>query len=115
MGGIAAMAVDARGRRYGKQLDGGRIAIDGEFVVIRPGAVLEASGSAMTVDVPVDDGAGAGARRVDGKGGEIALAATAGLYLDGAMRAAAGGASAAGGALSLKLETRCTRPARSRP
>lgn len=59
----------------------------------------------MTVDVPVDDGAGAGARRVGGKGGEIALAATAGLYLDGAMRAAAGGASAAGGALSLKLET----------
>ncbi|MCH1998049.1 hemagglutinin, partial [Achromobacter xylosoxidans] len=79
--------------------------IEGEFVVIRPGAELEASGSAMTVDVPVDDGAGAGARRVGGKGGEIALAATAGLYLDGAMRAAAGGASAAGGALSLKLET----------
>ncbi|WZB75710.1 hypothetical protein WJ972_05855 [Achromobacter insuavis] len=105
VGGIAATAVDARGRRYGKQLDGGRIAIDGEFVVIRPGAVLEASGSAMTVDVPLDDGAGAGARRVGGKGGEIALAATAGLYLDGTMRAAAGGASAAGGALSLKLET----------
>lgn len=105
VGGIAATAVDARGRRYGKQLDGGRIAIEGEFVVIRPGAELEASGSAMTVDVPVDDGAGAGARRVGGKGGEIALAATAGLYLDGAMRAAAGGASAAGGALSLKLET----------
>lgn len=105
VGGIAATAVDARGRRYGKQLDGGRIAIDGEFVVIRPGAVLEASGSAMTVDIGVDDGAGAGPRRVGGKGGEIALAATAGLYLDGTMRAAAGGASAAGGALSLKLET----------
>ncbi|WP_238889764.1 filamentous hemagglutinin family protein [Achromobacter insuavis] len=103
--GVAATAVDARGRRYGKQLDGGRIAIDGEFVVIRPGAVLEASGSAMTVDIPLDDGAGSGPRRVGGKGGEIALAATAGLYLDGLMRAAAGTPDAAGGALSLKLET----------
>ncbi|MBB1627367.1 hypothetical protein A9974_19225 [Achromobacter sp. UMC71] len=103
--GIAAAAVDARGRRYGKQWDGGRIAIDGEFVVIRPGAVLDASGSVMTVDVAQDDGAGAGARRIGGKGGEIALAAMAGLYLDGTMRAAAGAPDAAGGALSLKLDT----------
>ncbi|CAB3890257.1 hypothetical protein LMG26846_03963 [Achromobacter insuavis] len=117
--GIAATAVDARGRRYGKQLDGGRIAVDGEFVVIRPGATLDASGTAMTVDVLQDDGAGAGARLVGGRGGEIALSAMAGLYLDGAMRAAAGSANAAGGALSLKLETPLyatgTAPALIRP
>ncbi len=103
--GIAATAVDARGRRYGRQLDGGRIAINGEFVVIRPGAALEASGSAMTVDILRDDGAGTGARQVAGNGGAIALAATAGLYLDGAMRAAAGAPGAVGGALSLTLDT----------
>ncbi|WP_051593715.1 filamentous haemagglutinin family protein [Achromobacter sp. DH1f] len=103
--GVAVTAVDARGRRYGKQWDGGRIAIDGEFVVIRPGAMLDASGDAMTVDILQDDGAGAGARTVGGKGGEIALAAMAGLALDGTMRAVGGAPNAAGGALSLKLET----------
>ncbi|CAB3927740.1 filamentous hemagglutinin family protein [Achromobacter deleyi] len=103
--GIAATAVDARGRRYGLQRDGGRIAIDGEFVVVRPGARLDASGSRMTVDVAQDDGAGAGPRLVGGNGGEISLSATAGLYLDGALVAAAGAPAAAGGKLSVTLET----------
>jgi len=59
----------------------------------------------MTVDVAQDDGAGAGPRLVGGNGGEISLSATAGLYLDGALVAAAGAPGAAGGKLSVTLET----------
>ncbi|WP_241049794.1 filamentous haemagglutinin family protein [Achromobacter xylosoxidans] len=103
--GIAVTALDMRGRRYGLQRDGGRIAIDGEFLVIRPGAVLDASGTSMVVDVAQDDGAGTGPRLVGGNGGEISLSAMAGLYLDGLMRAAAGAPGAAGGKLALTLDT----------
>ena len=35
--GISATGIDTAGRQYGLQRDGGRIALDGEFVVIRPG------------------------------------------------------------------------------
>ena len=35
--GISAIGIDTAGRQYGLQRDGGRIALDGEFVVIRPG------------------------------------------------------------------------------
>ena len=85
--GISAIGIDTAGRQYGLQRDGGRIALDGEFVVIRPGAVLDASGTRMDVDVLMP-GAAAVRTRIGGKGGEIAVA-TAGLYLDGDMRAAA--------------------------
>ncbi|MBP6707301.1 MAG: hemagglutinin, partial [Achromobacter sp.] len=71
--GIAATAVDVQGRRYGLQRNGGHIAVDGEFVVIRPGAVLEASGTYMDVDVP---GAATSRLRIGGQGGTIALSAT---------------------------------------
>ena len=71
---------------------------DGEFVVIRP-AVLDASGTRMDVDVPMP-GAAAVRTRIGGKGGEIALSATAGLYLDGDMRAAGGTPDAPGGKLA---------------
>ena len=102
--GISATGIDTAGRQYGLQRDGGRIALDGEFVVIRPGAVLDASGTRMDVDVPMP-GAAAVRTRIGGKGGEIALSATAGLYLDGDMRAAGGTPDAPGGKLSLRLET----------
>ena len=58
----------------------------------------------MDVDVPMP-GAAAVRTRIGGKGGEIALSATAGLYLDGDMRAAGGTPDAPGGKLSLRLET----------
>jgi filamentous hemagglutinin family protein len=109
-----ALAVDRLGRSYGRITDGGTIAIggaidwqdDGEaqapsaFVVIRPGALLDASGTSGTVDV-----AGAGPVGVASDGGTIVVKSNNGLYLDGTMRAAAGGAGAAGGTLGLALET----------
>ncbi len=111
--GLAHTAVDGQGRRYGLVQDGGRIEIGGayadyatvadaldSFIVIRPGARLDASGAAATLDLP-----GLGATALASDGGVIHLASLNGLYLDGDLRAAAGGAGAAGGTLSLALET----------
>lgn len=110
--GVAHTALDAQGRRYGLVQDGGRIEIGGayrdhatiaaamdSFLIIRPGALLDASGASATLDLP-----GLGATQVGGDGGLVHLASFNGLYLDGDLRAAAGAAGAAGGTLSLALE-----------
>ncbi|OEZ75861.1 heme/hemopexin-binding protein precursor [Janthinobacterium sp. HH104] len=104
----AVTAVDAQSRRYGKVVDGGSIVVGGEidnaqgstsaaslFVVVRDGAVLDASGAHAVLDV---NGA---AVDVVSAGGSIALASNNGLYLDGQLLARAGGAGAAGGSLSV--------------
>ncbi|MCC7596488.1 filamentous hemagglutinin family protein [Janthinobacterium sp. FW305-129] len=108
----AVTATDAQGRRYGKVIDGGSIVIGGEidhaqgstsaaslFVVVRDGAVLDASGAHAVLDV---NGA---AVDVASAGGSIALASNNGLYLDGQLLARAGGAGAAGGSLSVATGT----------
>ncbi|MDZ5633838.1 filamentous haemagglutinin family protein [Janthinobacterium sp. GMG1] len=108
----AVSATDAQGRRYGKVVDGGSIVIGGEidhaqgstsaaslFVVVRDGAVLDASGAHAVLDI---NGA---AVDVASAGGSIALASNNGLYLDGQLLARAGGAGAAGGSLSVATGT----------
>ena len=108
----AVTATDVQGRRYGKVVDGGSIVIGGEidhaqgstsaaslFVVVRDGAVLDASGAHAVLDV---NGA---AIDVASAGGSIALASNNGLYLDGQLLARAGGAGAAGGTLSVATGT----------
>jgi filamentous hemagglutinin family protein len=105
-------AVDSRDSRYGQVSDGGSIVIGGEinpatgkataadlFVVIRDGAILDASGAQATLDI-----AGQGATQVASDGGSISIASHNGLYLDGAMTAMAGGAGAASGSLAVALE-----------
>ena len=121
----AVTAVDQFGRRYGVAGNGGTIAIGpngprsnggnepaaNAFIVIRPGAVLDASGASATVDVQEGSGqtvpVGAATRpvQVAGDGGTIALASYNGIYADGVMRAFAGGNGAAGGTLVVTLET----------
>lgn len=111
--GRATTAVDSRGRVYGHVGEGGRIEIGAAyvadarqvdaadaFVVLRPGARLDASGASARLDLP-----GRGAIDVATDGGVISLSSYRGLFLDGDMRAAAGGAGAAGGTLALNLET----------
>ena len=100
--GISATGIDTAGRQYGCSgtADASRWTANRD----PPGAVLDASGTRMDVDVPMP-GAAAVRTRIGGKGGEIALSATAGLYLDGDMRAAGGTPDAPGGKLSLRLET----------
>ncbi|QNK66579.1 filamentous haemagglutinin family protein [Variovorax sp. PAMC26660] len=109
----AATATDVNGKRYGLVRDGGSIVIGGEidtalgkttasqdFIVVRPGALLDASGTHAVLDVP-----GMGATDVASNGGSISLASYNGLYLNGTLRAFAGGARAAGGTLAVVLDT----------
>ncbi|VVE49091.1 Heme/hemopexin-binding protein [Pandoraea communis] len=105
----AATASDARGNPYGLVRNGGNIVIGAEidhvtgsatgthlFVVVRNGAVLDASGAQAMLNVD-----GQGVRQVTTNGGNISIASNNGLYLDGAFRAAAGGAGATGGTFSV--------------
>jgi filamentous hemagglutinin family protein len=111
--GRATTAVDALGRVYGQVGKGGSIIIGGEidakkatatsadaYVIVRPGARLEASGAEAVLDI-----AGTGPTRVATDGGRIALSSYNGLFIDGTLRAAAGGAGAAGGRLEIALDS----------
>ncbi|WP_076866184.1 filamentous hemagglutinin N-terminal domain-containing protein [Bradyrhizobium mercantei] len=118
--GQSAVAIDRSGRRYGFADAGGSITLgdDSEapgavapagngFVILRPGARLDASGASAVIDV-VDAGSGSNSVHpvtLAGAGGSIAISALSGFYLDGTMTARAGGEGAAGGTLSLALVT----------
>ncbi|MGH6612750.1 filamentous haemagglutinin family protein [Sphingomonas sp.] len=118
--GRAVTALDRNGRRYGIAPDGGSIRIgvndmtpvDRDFlgatrahVVIRNGATLNGSGAVADIDVAAGGVPGAvRATRIAGNGGMIRIGSAHGIINDGAMRAASGGGSAAGGTLNLVLE-----------
>ena len=106
--GRAAGGVDIDGRRYGQAQAGGSILLGGALdwdatgiaesardiaIVVRPGAVLDASGSRLAIDAP--RGSRLGTLDLAGDGGQIVLKSSYGLFLDGDMRARAGGAGAA--------------------
>jgi filamentous hemagglutinin family protein len=116
----AVSAINARGQTYGVVAKGGSILIGGAmdweekgesnaphaFVVIRRGAVLDASGTSTVLDIPVPGPANNSTPlNVASDGGTIVVKSSVGLYLDGTLRAAAGGANASGGTLALALET----------
>ncbi|VVM63468.1 hypothetical protein PS662_01423 [Pseudomonas fluorescens] len=111
--GRATTAVDSLGRVYGVVGKGGSIIIGGEinakkatatsadaYVIVRPGARLEASGTQAVLDVE-----GRGATRVATDGGRITLSSYNGLFIDGSLRANSGGAGAAGGQLEVILDS----------
>jgi len=114
----AATAQDMFGRTYGRVADGGTISIGGAldwdttgeakaadaFIVIRSGALLDASGANALLD-PSGSAPGRSPApvMVASNGGSIVLKSNHGLYLDGTLRAAAGGEGAAGGTLALAL------------
>ncbi len=110
-------ASDATGASIAIAPAGGTISINGNDAVIivqkgavldaagdaateqpnqQPGAVLEAPSGAASADLPID---------LAGAGGTIALASNNGLFLEGTMLAPAGGPGAAGGTLSLALNS----------
>ncbi|GAA7764419.1 filamentous hemagglutinin family protein [Helicobacter pylori] len=122
----ALTARDQHGRTYGIVPDGGAIILGSEggvptgvsnipistdaFVIMRPGAVLDASGTWATlatqgVASPLDPLFGA-TYEATSAGGSITVRSYNGFTLDGTLRAAAGGAGASGGRLALELETR---------
>jgi len=124
---VAARAVtrqDASGRTYGLVPDGGSIIVGARatqdsgqaaaadsFIVVRSGAVLDASGAQADLDAVTGltrnatSAAGAGKINVASNGGTIAFSSYDGVYLDGTLRAHAGGSGAAGGTLAVSLET----------
>ncbi|WP_370679457.1 filamentous haemagglutinin family protein [Comamonas sp. GB3 AK4-5] len=111
--GQAHTALDGNGHSYGVVQSGGSIelgakyslesrnvdAIDA-FLVVKKGAVLNASGASGLIHVP-----GQGDISLAGNGGTIALSAANGLFIDGQLSAHAGGAGAKGGTLAINLET----------
>ncbi len=122
----AQVAIDSRGRRYGLVPDGGAIILgDGgkddqgralasdAFIVIRPGAVLDASGTAATIDVA--SAAGLQRTLVGSDGGAISLYSASGMHLDGELRAAAGAAGASGGALGIHMLVHALYPSLPSP
>ncbi|ALS61378.1 filamentous haemagglutinin family protein [Pandoraea norimbergensis] len=103
------VAYDSLGRAYGVAGNGGTITVDPSdaFVVIRPGAVLDASGATAVVDANAGTATSGPARPVTlaGTGGGIALHSNNGFLLDGTLLAR-GGDGATGGSLGVYFDTR---------
>ena len=112
--GRAYVARDQQGRAYGIAPDGGSIDIgmSDAFIVIRPGAVLDASGASAQVDGSAGGPATAPPRplALAGAGGSIGLHSYVGLVIDGTLSAHAGGPGAAGGALTVEMANRLYNP-----
>ncbi|UGY05985.1 filamentous haemagglutinin family protein [Bradyrhizobium quebecense] len=106
--GLAYQASDVAGRAFGRATDGGSITINGggAFVIVRPGAELNADGTQVAIDLAAG-GAAASSRlqAITTNGGAITLASQSGLYLDGDIHAFSGGGNASGGSLSIALTT----------
>ena len=112
--GRSHVSVDARGQRYGVVQAGGTIEIGGKLdwevdaditsrpidrhIILRPGALLDASGTQAVLDLP-----GRGTTVVGSDGGTIVLSSANSLHLDGALRATAGSEQAAGGTLGVSF------------
>ncbi|MEW6438319.1 MAG: filamentous hemagglutinin family protein [Pseudomonadota bacterium] len=122
--GQSYLARDIDGRPYGDVLNGGSITLGASagpttfdtngvvpstdaFIIIRPGAVLDASGTQATIDLAAGTSSRTPSQLVNQttNGGSIALSSYDGIYADGTMEAAGGGPSAVGGTLSVILET----------
>ncbi|MCC8962179.1 filamentous hemagglutinin family protein [Bradyrhizobium sp. Pear76] len=108
-----AVGRDERGISYASVPDGGTIRIGGigaaaavsdAFVIVRPGALIDASGTSALVDVLNGDSYIPTPAASDG--GSISLSSSFGMALDGTLRAAAGGSGASGGALNLTMSWR---------
>jgi filamentous hemagglutinin family protein len=107
---------NAQGDRISLAPAGGTIILGNDTstasVILRKGALVEASGSAASDEITVSALNQAEhtaqpvgqAIAVEGAGGSISLASAEGLYNNGTLIAAAGGANAAGGSLTMTLE-----------
>lgn len=112
--GRTYVAYDPQGRAYGIAPDGGSIDIglSDAFVVVRPGAVLDASGATAQVDASAGGSITALPRPLllAGAGGSIGLHSYVGIVIDGTLSAHAGGSGAAGGTLTVEMANRTYDP-----
>jgi filamentous hemagglutinin family protein len=96
-----------RGLRRGETIDAGRVelAADRGYLIMREGARVDASGTAGTLDLFVDDALIPSATPVEAKAGTIALSAAEGMSLAADLRATAAPlATAEGGRLAVTLD-----------
>jgi len=106
--GLAYQASDTSGHLFGRATDGGAITINGggAFVILRPGAELNADGTHVAIDLAAGGAASSTQpQMVTTNGGSVTLASQSGLYLDGDIHAFSGGSGASGGNLSIALTT----------
>ena len=111
-GAIFRLPANAGGAVTGVS-DAGRITLGGDidehlgdmttdslsaFVAVREGATLNAAGTVATLETPATEGI-----QVATHGGSISAASDSGIYLEGEMQLAAGGAGASGGRLAVAL------------
>jgi filamentous hemagglutinin family protein len=117
------IATDIEGRPYGVVPAGGSIVLgmagdlymagsaliasSFDFIVVHAGAILDASGTSAQIDGAAGAGPAAPSQlaTLSSDGGSITMSSYSGIYVDGTLRAAAGGAGAAGGTLAITLET----------
>lgn len=92
-----------QGLRLGEVLDGGEVSLQAGkgYVVMQPGARIDVSGAAATLDLA--GARGLTATPVASHGGSIVLSAREGLVLEGEFLAHGGGGAARGGSLSVEL------------
>jgi filamentous hemagglutinin family protein len=120
--GQAVVFTDALGRRFGRPQSGGAIFLGGlggqsatstistyAQVIVRPGAELNVSGAAATVDVSPGLTTGPlvkyhGPVTLAGNGGLIAARSYSGVALDGTLLAHGQGRGSAGGTLAMRLD-----------
>ncbi len=129
MAAQAFVTFDRFGRPFGVVPNGGSIVLGSTggtdsqgnlistdaFVIIRPGATLDASGTQAVLDLnaganPLQNMMGPATTafstdlvQVSSNGGSISLSSYDGIYIDGSLRAAAGGPGGAGGALVISF------------
>lgn len=120
--GRAHTAIDNQGLRYAHVSAGGDIHLGGQllqprglnspraltsaYVVIREGAMLDASGASAEIDYLASNlPEQRRSMLLATDGGRIAFDSQYGVFLDGTLRAHAGGAGALGGELSIALTT----------
>jgi filamentous hemagglutinin family protein len=131
---VAETTLDAQGNPYGVVPAGGSIILgsigdfadfgngsygnaDAAFLFVRPGAVLDASGTSAAIAVTNAasvSGSGSVTSQVvqdATKGGTITAVSGQGIYLDGSLSAKAGGPAAEGGVLQIELDTPQYAPA----
>jgi filamentous hemagglutinin family protein len=122
--GAAYLAQDFAGRVYGTVEPGGTISLGAyavnslgqptgvaseAAVIVRPGAVVDASGSFGVIDALAGSprtlgNAPSAPQPVATPGGTVALTSAFGIYDEGTLRAASGGPGAAGGTLAVVMQ-----------
>ncbi|WP_395744499.1 filamentous haemagglutinin family protein [Prosthecobacter sp.] len=107
--GKTVLVPDAYGRNFGTVYDGGTVNLTGNLVMAA-GAVVDVSGTSGVVDVLPQYVGGSGvvlnqqtvqSVREDSNGGSINIAGGEEFYVDGTLKANAGGSTAQGGTLTL--------------